>query len=118
MNTPISFPTAKSLKEKEFDYHGWSDMDTVEKWSKGDRKHHVLPTIAEVVMWLYENHKIWISASKNKYDKFQIIFGLRGKNSFIKGITDGDIEYNKVEYYDSPTEAYEAAIEYALKNLI
>ena len=67
------------------------------------------PTIAEVVMWLYEKHNIWISVDPENdkdtwfhtisYNKSETIFG----------------NYNT---YNSSTEAYEAAIEYTLNNLL
>ena len=51
-------------------------------------------------MWLYEKHKIWINPTY-QYNKFFWKFG----------------SYQTQEY-NSPTEAYEAAIEYTLNNLI
>jgi hypothetical protein len=59
------------------------------------------PTIAEVVMWLYEKHGIWIECTRLKDKK----------------VFDCTIEYEQVtKLYASPTEAYEAAIEYVLLN--
>jgi hypothetical protein len=67
------------------------------------------PTIAEVVMWLYEKHGIWISVQPNEpyVDNdwcFAIFKDLR-ENISLKG-------------YNSPTEAYEEAIKYCLSKLI
>lgn len=67
------------------------------------------PTIAEVVMWLYEKYGIWIGVQPNEpyVDDdwcFTIFKDLKNNNS--------------LEGYNSPTEAYEAGIEYILKNLI
>ena len=58
------------------------------------------PTIAEVIMWLYEKHGIWISVI-HQHNKFFWKFG----------------SYQTQEF-NSPTEAYEAAIDYTLNNLI
>jgi hypothetical protein len=61
------------------------------------------PTIADVVMWLYEKHGIWISVTKYKN------YG-------------DDVTYftpdNERHIYKTPTEAYEARIKHTLENLI
>ncbi len=61
MNTPVSFELAKLLKEKGFDlnheYMVFTFSET-EKYPEGEL--FLKPTIAEVVMWLYEKHEIWI----------------------------------------------------------
>ena len=61
------------------------------------------PTIAEVVMWFYENHGIWIGVNLNF--RYQI-------ETKKHGVLHAKNEFN------SPTDAYEAAITYALENLI
>lgn len=68
------------------------------------------PTIAEVVMWLYEKHGIWITVCVIGADGFG--YWLHNKNR--KRLNPED----QGGYWYSPTEAYEAAIEYTLKNLI
>ena len=102
MNTPVKFEIAKLLEEQGYPF----EFITV-----GELKEVPLniPTIAEVVMWLYEKHEIWISVDPENdkdtwfhtisYNKSETIFG----------------NYNT---YNSPTEAYEAAIEYTLNNLL
>ena len=65
------------------------------------------PTIVEVVMWLYEKHGIWISVDFNlETSWFYDIVVLSGEGG------------NILDNVDSPTEAYEAAIDYTLNNLI
>ena len=65
------------------------------------------PTIVEVVMWLYEKHGIWISVDFNlETSWFYDIVVLSGEGG------------NILDNFDSPTEAYEAAIDYTLNNLI
>jgi len=65
-------------------------------------------------MWLYEKHEIWISV-----DTFADAF----KAVIKKYYSDGklwviaDSTYIS-KYHNSPTDAYEAAIEYTLNNLI
>ncbi len=84
MNKPVSFPLAKVLKEKES---------------------YFAPTISDVIMWLYETHKIWISVYEYKdhaadsNDPF--VF-----RSSVTGLKE----------FKTPTEAYSAAIEYILEH--
>jgi hypothetical protein len=67
------------------------------------------PTISEVVMWIHEKYKIFITLYP--YDEFrEDIF------SYILLKRSGNIR-DKFPY-NSPSEAYEAAIKYCLNNLI
>ena len=145
MNTPVKFELAKLLKDKGFDmltkkYYEHALTSQIDEetndyvgtfgWKKGEtniQSYNFInnhpnvdlsnenwymcsaPTVAEVVMWLYEKHNIWISVDPENdkdtwfhtisYNKSETIFG----------------NYNT---YNSPTEAYEAAIEYTLNNLL
>ena len=117
MNTPVNFELAKLLKEKGFNepcnqlyFDGELKKITVQKVSYDDTlssRYYIAPTIAEVIMWLYEKHGIWISV-KLGYGHEYVVQSTQSPFSFI--YSDGT--------YNSPTEAYEAAIEYTLKNLI
>lgn len=138
MNTSISFELAKLLKEKGFgrltgsyyEYaltskkdreHGYSGSFG---WKKGElnlqegyfiNNHPDVdyssktwfmcsaPTIAEVVMWLYEKHGIWIEVTTDTHNNFCWL---------IKEFKASNNNFN------SPIEAYEAAILHTLKNLI
>jgi hypothetical protein len=127
MNTPVSYPLARLLKEKDF-----PQPKTVEEakklgllfnWYNEDGVYNAnyklsttiqAPTISETVMWLYEKHGIWISVTKdvdvkwsNDYFNYHILSP--------KGTTQSDIGGT---IPNSPTEAYEAAITYVLENLI
>ena len=100
MNTHVNFELAKLLKEKNFNkrsglynYNNIGELTLLEGLNA--------PTITEVVMWLYEKHGIWIEVY---YDN--------SKKEFYT-VWDGE-EYK----FNSPTEAYEAAIEYTLKHSI
>jgi len=109
--------------------------------------YHVLgaPTIAEVVMWLYEKHGVWIELTMGKdhtgvwfdWDIFSTITPRKDDILGEEGVEYEDDPNEKWLNYDttyssmiderfatmdkescsSPTEAYEAAIEYILKNL-
>jgi len=138
MNTPVNFELAKLLKEKEYkreEGHSYVIVNTdILNHSVGDNyisysigsllKYSIkektipAPTITEVVMWLHEKYRIWISVCcttiHNKISKFHFSI------TFIKDLSDErnyDGDLNKIKF-NSPTEAYEAAIEYTLKNLI
>ena len=142
MKTPVKFEIAKLLKEKEYnepcyDYYVTEFNGQFIKHNGELRKNVILddlkeacgekkrtnyksqphliiaPTIAEVVMWLYEKHEIWVEASLNQFSKpryLQWMYSI----IFIKDCTYS----HSPKSYKSPTEAYEAAIEYTLKNLI
>ena len=70
------------------------------------------PTIAEVVMWLYEKHEIWIISS------YELAEDNITKEWFWIAIKDGEEVAFNYGGYTSPTEAYEAAITYCLNNLL
>lgn len=130
MNKEVSLPLAKLLKEGGYNkscYHYYynnelesSSRDNWNAYSNG----YSAPTIAEVVMWLYEKHKIWISVSPvfEFNDGREDYLTIRGYQYYITVITDN--KYNQEKTHadrgnkNYPTEAYEAAIEYTLNNLI
>ena len=88
MNTPVSLEIEKLLLKKGIDMP-------------------VQPTIGDVVMWLYKKHGIWIEVIETDlFNKF--FFQIKRKDN--TRLKNGD--------FNSPTEAYEAAIEYVLTNLI
>lgn len=118
MNTPVSFELSKLLKERGFDepcrfvHDTW---DNIKDWLEGgDGEHrnshkngsvyYSAPTISEVVMWLYEKHGIWIEVRRSYL-----------LNQFVAVTKNPRVELSSK---DSPTEAYESAILYTLKNLI
>ena len=125
MNTPVNFEIAKSLKEKGFDEECRYYYDTEFKertWhieyepfrnseietGYGKKKYPMIsaPTIAEVVMWLYKKRGIWISVDpENDTDTWFFTISYNNSETIFGN-------------YSTPTEAYEAAIEYALKELI
>lgn len=147
MNTPVSFELAKLLKEKKFglsdeDYiqlprfyeedgnYIEYDVQVSKKYNSSpnhlgadtikDFEAHLTmmdnsldniclaPTIAEVVMWLYEKHGIWIAVTQELGATITFCYQVMGEH----------ISATYKAYFKSPTEAYEAAIEYTLKNLL
>lgn len=119
MNTIVSFEVAELLKEKGFNESTIKCYDRCEMLSSYvnnvfkpknyNTSGYIVsaPTIAEVVMWLYEKHGIWIEVIETDlFDKF--FFQIKRKDN--TRLKNGD--------YNSPTEAYESAIKYVLTNLI
>jgi hypothetical protein len=82
--------------------------------------------IVEVVSWLYEKHGIWISVTYNPehknwdYNYDNINWTKEEFDNKLKKDIEGFLEsvLNPKPKFNSPIEAYEAAIEYVLKNLI
>ena len=128
MNKEVNFEIAKLLKDKEFmDKNMYGEVrlsqpkfyddngvihnikDAFEKTELNLRECYNAPTIAEAVMWLYEKYGIWISVTKD-WDV--------GKCLGFESIIDTNDGFINTETYNSPTEAYEAAIKYTLENLI
>jgi len=132
MNKPVEFSTAKLLKEKGFKepvikcyatfkenivLHSIYNSEIPEDMN--GTRHEIIPnvypnppyysapTIAQVIMWLYEKHGIWISVYQYKDHAADV------NDSFVFRSN-----YTGIKEFNSPKEAYEAAIEYTLKNLI
>ena len=78
------------------------------KKSKGYLETFSAPTIVEVVMWLYEKHDIWTTVTSISQESWQC-------HMTKKGDSLGNCY---LEDFYTPTEAYEAGIEYTLNNLI
>lgn len=139
MNTPVSFQLAKLLKEKGFEQKTKSYTEdgklvtvslTIRRFNT-EKNYYPAPTIAEVVMWLYEKHGIWIAVNRvvigsDEWDYGYIISYLPKEYEFekrrskhlveIQSFKEGVGSYHGAWY--TPTEAYEAAIKYVLENLI
>ena len=119
MNKEVSFELAKLLKEKGFDEPCKLCVEDGDKrplpFNCGNTIHrnslcpyYSAPSIAEVVMWLYEKHGIWVSVQPHGNEFRYFIHNVHFTNS---------LRYDDLGL-STPTEAYEAAIEYALKNLL
>ena len=129
MNTPVSFEGAKLLRGKGFSektlqayvYRGIEHQDSSYKgWLTKDKLLCDIsaPTITEVVMWLYEKYGIWIVVSTTISKQFIYkCIDMSGEKDQSKSNYPTCISKDGT-YYNSPTEAYEAAIEYTLKNLM
>ena len=100
-------------------------QNTVRKNSHMDNaviNRYSAPTIAQVIDWLYEKHGIWISVECDCYGKLwyaklfvaseKLWDDLDKRHEVISSVKKFSNEHN------SRTEAYEAAVEYTLNNLI
>lgn len=127
LNKPVGFPTAKLLKEKGFDEKCTSFYDLISSnridyaplGNYNLTKQSVsIPTIVEVVICLYDKYGIWINVSITIQKKYYYqCLDITGKKDPTKNNYPSRM-CKPGEYFNSPTEAYEAAIEYTLKNLI
>ena len=131
MNKEVSFPIAQLLKEKGFNlkvvnFYNYERLSLVSdkdrkidelvnynpiNWNSVKDHHTSAPTIAEVIMWLYEKYGIWIYITQST--------ARLGFRCFIQRLKVlGEVDIQNDERYTSPTEAYSSAIEYTLNNLI
>lgn len=123
MNTIVNFVLAKKLKECGYDnddckmiYYGDfedgfepeiiepSDRNT--RYSSVGEFEYLAPTISDVVMWIYNTYNIWISVNMFDYNNkvvFEYIL-LKNKLTYVNYL-------NKNAVYNTPQEAYLAAIE-------
>lgn len=128
MNKLVEFSTARLLKEKGFippilapsiDYYlpngSKINFDYIRRNTDYRDWCYYSPTIAEVVMWIHKEKGLWVNVMymgfELKYSWSIDIITTSGSDWDSYGEEDGIC-------YKSPTEAYEAAIEYTLKNLI
>jgi hypothetical protein len=134
MNKPVSYSMAKLLDSKEVRFENWQGKIFVDgeeqphmaSWYVGAKEILIRPTIADVVMWLYEKHGIWIYSypvqplvlDDEEYPKTVWV---------VKCLSMNQIMFEKfidaknclaINHHASPTDAYESAFEYALNNLI
>lgn len=95
----------KQLNKKGYKHYYEGTVEELDSMDKDNQ--HLHSEIMQVIMWLYETHGIWVFV-KLGYGHEYVIQSTKVPFSFI--YSEGT--------YNSPTEAYEAAIEYTLKNLI
>lgn len=72
------------------------------------------PSISEVVMWLYEKNGIWVHAMKSFNDFTPYI---QCDWNYRKDSITGVLEFMQ-KRFNSPTETYEAALEYCITKII
>ena len=120
MNTPVNFEIAKLLKEKGFDnpcenrYNKLGELTATKLGMNMQPNNYSdsysAPTIAEVIMWLYEKHGIWIEAHRWTNQPVDDEVWENCFQAFVNG------DAMSVSIFKTPTEAYEAGIEYIKEN--
>ena len=112
----------KQLNKKGYKHYYEGTIEELDSMDKDNQ--HLHSEIMQVVMWLYEKHGIWVSVDWMKRIKpynSGFYCHLRGTNKSLNRdnfIVINDTLNPGYEVFNSPTEAYEAAIEYILNNLI
>lgn len=114
----VSYETAKLLKEKGFDekcsrwYVVHESQEGIVEKGFGENQFYInAPTQQMAMAWLREVHKIYITISP--------VSG-KGYGAILCDVGDFD-DFNYIgetDYFFHPEEAVEAAIKYALENLI
>lgn len=96
----------KQLNKKGYKHYYDGTVEELDSMNKDNQ--HLHSEIMQVVMWLYKKHGIWVMVGRIKY------------KSLIRWdfYVNGNYPKQNLMGYNSPTEAYEAAIEYTLNNLI
>lgn len=138
MNTPVSFPIAKLLKEKEFginkkyqnyyieNHYYNEDGDLIECQEQSGslslfEDKYSAPTIAEVVMWLFESHNIWIYLTREPItNTFGPVINTETKSIYFNNqSTVSRVTGQKYDpWYNKPENGYQKAIEYVLTEMI
>jgi hypothetical protein len=129
MNNPVSFELALLLVENKYDIS--TDSLYVNNsliyangrkcnWNLEEDYDEIpepvsAPTIADVVMWLYEKHGIWIMVNNWKEHVLDDDDNILEKTHLFTWFITGEAEERT---FNSPIEAYEAGIEYILTKLI
>ncbi len=148
MNTTITFEIAKLLKEKDYDipscrlYYKFEDDKPTDDFrlrsninigtgysinsgiiDKNNNLRYYAPNISEVLMWLYEEHDVWISLIPDPSSGHRLPMRTFSVNLFkyrngLNIQTETLREDKNILYFNSPTEAYLKAITYVLNNLL
>lgn len=130
MNIPVKFSIAKLLKANGFNlkvvnFYNYEKISLISdkdrqveglvnynpiNWNFVREHYTSAPTIAEVVMWLYEKYGIWIEANLSISEDFRYTIMTHSKLRIILKMSEAN--------FKTPTEAYEAAIEYSLNEIL
>lgn len=96
----------RKLNKKEYKHYYSGTIEELDTMDKNNPDLH--SEIIQVVMWLYEKHGIWIVVEYSENVKWcgKIV---KLPKAFIEELHNN---------FTSPTEAYQEAINYTLKNLI
>ena len=99
----------KELNKKGYKHYYDGTVEELDSMDKDNQ--HLHSEIMQVIMWLYEKYKIWIQV-------FILNKTFAWKVQDVNTLVITCLYAQQDKGYNSPTEAYEAAIEYTLENLI
>ena len=103
----------KELNKKGYKHYYDGTIEELDRMDKNNPDLH--SEIMQIIMWLYEKHGIWIQVKPGgKLETWDFITQKKD-NTFA--VPYFEIKQHK-PFFNSPTEAYEAAIKYTLNNLI
>ena len=99
----------KELNKKGYKHYYDGTVEELDSMDKDNQ--HLHSEIMQVIMWLYEKYKIWIQV-------FILNKTFAWKVQDVNTLVITCLYAQQDKGYNSPTEAYEAAIEYTLNKLI
>jgi hypothetical protein len=121
MDTNVNIKIKKLLFDKGYD-HPLSKDKYIHKHSlaganfnRGDVS-YVNITILDSIMWIYKKHNFWIYVHKDGGWWFPVIENYYDEDD--QGTIIEDLSKMKQTLFNTPIQAYNAAINYCLKNLI
>lgn len=102
----------KQLNKKGYKHYYGGTIEELDNMDKDNPD--LYSEIMQVIMWLCEKHGVWVcsypDAVMQKGWYFTVFINTNTKTTLANYHSEAD--------FKSPTEAYEAAIEYTLNNLI
>lgn len=105
----------KQLKQKGYKHYYEGTVEELDSMNKNNS--HLYSELMQIIMWLYEKHGIWVSVSVdtlfNKGKFCILIYKDKGL-----GLENYPLDNTEFSPYESPTEAYEAALKYCLEKII
>lgn len=99
----------KQLNKKGYKHYYEGTIEELDSMDKDNQ--HLHSEIMQVIMWLYKKHGIWIYISDSSAR-----LGFRYQIQKLKIL--GENNFSSEERYNSPTEAYAAAIKHCLEKII
>lgn len=125
MNTTVSFEIAELLQEKRIviysDYRYTDFKGIIRLERDASAVFPFAPTIADVVMWLYEKHGVWVNVDSDCYGVNWYSHILPCSKQVYDDLELRNKVYKSRFFIDAsktPTEAYSKSIEYCLTELI
>lgn len=101
----------RQLSKKGYKHYYEGTIEELDSMDKDNQ--HLYSEIMHVVMWLYEKYGIWIYTKPILDEDGNWIF-----KGYVKLMNNFKAKEYQTKLLRKPTEAYEAAIKYCLKEII